>query len=85
MKTLASVLACLCVVLAVACVSLIATRPSAASAAVDDKPAAPQVGRYNQYMSGASLYLLDTATGKVWKEDRAGWVAAVQPVKEDKP
>jgi hypothetical protein len=85
MKALAAVLACLCVVLAVARVSLLTTRPSAAftadkpAAAADDKPAAPQVGRYQMLTEGK---LLDTATGRVWKPEVVGdeWKAHMKEV-----
>jgi hypothetical protein len=79
MKALATVLACLCVVLAVACVSLIAARPLAASApdkpaaAADDKPAAPSpVGRFSWIVSKDEWYLFDSATGDLWKHQK-GW------------
>jgi hypothetical protein len=91
MRTLATVLACLCVVLAVACVSLIAARPLAASA--PDKPAAPeaapQVGRYQKFDARGDCLLLDTATGRVWRAERNGdvtrWVPSIEPPKQEKP
>jgi hypothetical protein len=77
MKVLASVLACLCVVLAVACATLINTRPSAASAsgqpAADDKPAAPSpAGRFSWVVRKDEWHLFDSATGDLWKNDK-GW------------
>jgi len=91
MKTLATVLACLCVVLAVACVSLVTTRPPAASAA--DKPAAPeaapQVGRYQRTDTNGNILLLDTETGRVWGAEHNGdvtrWAPFIEPPKQEKP